>query len=254
LRIAIITGASSGIGKEFAIQLDKISSIDKFILISRHLEDLELVSELLSKETILLPIDLSEKNSINIINSYLINNDVSYLVNSAGFGKNGDFITLNLNDQLNMINLNCRAIVELTHLVIPFMNSTSSIINISSIAGFAPLGSFAIYGATKAFLNSFSVALKAELKHIGINILTVTPGSVDTNFQRRSRGNSGIKKKLFSKKSSAEAVVTKALVDLKKRRTFSTFSLTAITTRVLRKLISPLSGSRLAYHKIYSKK
>ena len=254
MTIAIITGASSGIGREFAIQLDKENSFDRFLLIGRDLLALEGLKSTLTKNATIISSDITANCSISKIVDIINNREVKYLINSAGFGRNGDFNELSLLEQLNMIDLNCRAVIELTHSVIPLMKSGASIINISSIAGFSPLGSFAIYGATKSFLNSFSVALRSELIPQNIKVLTVTPGSVDTNFQKRSRGDSDIKKKMFSKKSSAEMVVKRALKDLDKNRTFSTYGSTSTLARLLRKYISPLALSRLAYYKIYSKK
>ncbi len=249
--LAIITGASSGIGHEFAVQLDANIDIDEMWLIGRDINHLKECSAQLTTANKLFSIDLTNEKSLKIIEEKLQTKSVTYLVNSAGFGANGEFSELDLNNQLNMIELNCTALVELTHLVLPSLVKGGAIINISSIAGFSPLGAFAIYGATKAFVNSFSVALTAELKDSGRRVITVTPGSVDTNFQKRSRGTSNRKKKMFAKKSSTKDVVTKALKDLNSKRVYSTYGTTAILARVVRKLAAPFFIAKLAFTKIY---
>jgi short-subunit dehydrogenase len=251
--VAIITGASSGIGREFAIQLDKRESVDELWLIGRDADRLNETAARLSKSSRIFAINLSDGPQLKIVGDEFKKNNVEFLVNSAGFGLNGDFTELNMENQLDMIDLNCRAIVDLTHRVLPFIKKGGAVINISSIAGFSPLGAFAIYGATKSFLNSFSIALTAELKVEGMRVLTVTPGSVDTNFSKRSRGNSGREKKMFSNKATANDIVTKALKDLDRGRVISAFGTTAKLSRVARKLLSPFFVAKLAYTKIYPK-
>lgn len=256
MSIAVITGASSGIGAEFARQLALDSSIDEIWLIARSKKGLEKTATEIATKTRIIPMDLSERSSFQSLAELLKqeNYAVSALVNSAGFGKNGDFRELDLNEQLSMIDVNCRAVVQMTQTVVPFMGPGSIIYNISSISGFAPLGAFAIYGASKAFVNSFSIAIRSELSPKDIQVLTVAPGSVDTNFQTISRGTSTREKRLFAKKSSPVAVVRQAIKDGRRRRVFSLYGPTAIAARLLRRIISHRFLATLSYTKIYPKK
>lgn len=253
--IAIITGATSGIGEEFAIQLDKVNSIDEFWLIGRNRDKLNDLKNQLKTPVKLFSLDLTIQQNFDTIMSSLEQEKpiVEVLVNSAGFGLNGDFCELSLNEQLSMVDLNVKAVMSLTHISVPFMKQGSRIINISSIAGEAPLGAFAVYGASKSFLTHFSVALAVELKEKGISITTVLPGSVDTNFQKRSRGNSNRKKKLFAKKSTPQEVVEKAIKDSEKGKLYSVFGLTAKFAILFSKIVTKRFSADLAYNKIYSK-
>jgi len=256
VNIAIITGASSGIGKEFAIQLDRTNGYDEIWLVARRENRLIELSQNLSTPTKIFPIDLEKHDSLNLLEQTIAEQKVaiSTVVCAAGFGLNGDFCELNRSEQLQMIDLNCRSIVELTHICIPNMPYGSRFFMISSIAGAAPLGAFALYGASKSFLTSFSVAIAPELKPLGIDMTIVTPGSVETEFQNRSRGKDGRKKKLFAQKSSAEQVVNNALIDAKKGKLFSMYGIQARLAILVGKILSPYQSARLAYTKIYPKK
>lgn len=256
MSIAIITGASSGIGEEFALQLDSSKTFEEIWLIARREERLTKVAEKLSTPSRIFVLDLEQAGASAALEQALSENKrtVSLMVNSAGFGLNGDFHELDIKEQLSMIDLNCRAIVELTHMTIPFMKEGSRFINISSIAGAAPLGSFALYGASKSFLTDFSVSISAELAPLGIGMTIVTPGSVNTEFQKRSRGTSGRKKKLFAKKATAESVVAHALKDAARNRLFSTYGSSAKFAMLLGRFLPPYPMARLAYTKIYPKK
>lgn len=256
MNIAIVTGASSGIGKEFVKQLSADSSLDEIWMIARDFNRLSEASQQISTTTRLFSIALNDCNAYTDLVSALAQSKptVSVLVNSAGFGKNGDFSEIDIQDQMEMVDLNCRAVVQMTQIVLPFMSEGSTIYNISSISGFAPLGAFAVYGASKAFVNSFSLALRAELKKEKITVLTVTPGSVETNFQNISRGKSKREKKLFAKKSSAADVVKRALIDGRKGRVYSLFGKTANLARLLRRILPHRFVAKLSHTKIYPKK
>jgi len=254
--IAIITGASSGIGKEFAVQLDTTENYDEIWLIARSEDRLKQLGETLSTTCKVIPLDLEDEDAIDSLENLLNESgeDVNICVNSAGFGLNGDFRELSREEQLQMIDLNCRSVVQLSHLLIPFMPKGAHFINISSSAGAAPLGAFAIYGASKSFVTSFSYGLAAELHQLGIGMTIVTPGSVDTDFQKRSRGSCNRKKKLFSKKATAEEIVTEALKDMKRGKMISAFGFSAKLSLFLGKVLSHSYVANLAYTKIYPKK
>ncbi len=256
MRVGIITGASSGIGREFALQIAGGDYCDELWLIARNEAELQITADRADLPCRCLPLDLEVTAQYEALQALLQQEKplVSMVVNGAGFGKNGLFSEIDRSEQLAMIDLNCRAVVGVTQAVLPYMHRGSALITISSLAGFAPLASFGIYSATKAFASSLSVAIKAELAPRGIAVLTVTPGSVETNFHARSRGVSGRKKKLFSKKASAGDVVSQALVDLELRSTFSLFGIGSKIAFLLSKLLSPLATARFAQHKIYPKK
>ncbi len=254
--IAVITGASSGIGKEFAVQLDQSGVYDELWLIARSEDKMRLLSKSLTTSCKILTLDLENETNIDSLEDELnrSNSVVDICVNSAGFGLNGDFRELDCNEQLTMIDLNCRSIVQLTHIITPFMQNGSHYINISSSAGAAPLGAFALYGASKSFVTSFSYGVAAELEELGIGMTIVTPGSVDTEFQKRSRGKSNRKKKLFSKKSTANDIVTEALKDMKRNRLISAYGFSAKLSLFLGRVLSHSFIANLAYTKIYPKK
>ncbi len=256
MKIAIVTGASSGIGKEFAFQIDRQRNCDEIWLIARREDRLREMAAQMTTATRLLVLDLEHNDSILAIESLLESNNYEILsvVNAAGFGLNGDFCELNRREQLQMIDLNCRAVVSLTHTVIPFMKKGSRFYNISSIAGAAPLGAFALYGASKSFLTSFSVGIASEISELGIGMTIVTPGSVDTEFQQRSRGKNGRKKKMFASKATACEVVTQAFLDGKRGKLFSIYGTTARLGLLVGKILTPFQSARLAYTKIYPKK
>ena len=132
---------------------------------------------------------------------------------------------LALDDQLGMVDLNCRAVVDVAHRALSYMDKEAILINISSTASFGPLGAFAVYAATKAFVTSFSVALQAELIEKKIHVIAVCPGPTETEFSQVAHKGSTRNDSVFSKKASAEAVVKKALKDAKKKRTFSIYGL-----------------------------
>lgn len=208
-RIAIITGASSGMGSEFTKELFmnsenyKFGKFDEIWILARRSDrlrnlkyDLEKVAENnCSKEypeITAIEIDLSGTKGVTAFNAILKTTkkvesknggfEIGLLVNNAGFGTYGEFTETPLDKELEMIDTNCSTLTGLCGLAIPFMNEKSTIINVASLAAFLPLGNFAVYAATKSYVLSFSVALAAELKDKGIHVLAMCPGSVSTEF------------------------------------------------------------------------
>lgn len=183
MNIAIITGASSGLGVEYIKLLDK-RGYDMLCLIARREERLKNIAALCKTECKILPLDLTDGNAILQYKKFLSENNfnVKMLVNNAGFGKLGFFEEIDEDSTKNMIKLNCEALTEITHATIPFMKHKAEIINISSIASFVPNARMAVYCSTKAYVTSFSRALRYELKREKINVLAVCPGPMDTEF------------------------------------------------------------------------
>jgi short-subunit dehydrogenase len=254
MKIAIITGASSGIGREFARQLDR-EGLDQLWLIARRGELLEQLQSELSTACRLFPMDLKNQDEIESLRPLLESErpNISMLVNNAGFGKMGDFADAPLKHQLGMVEVNVSALVHITHLALPFMSRGSTLIHISSISGFAPLGAFNVYAASKAFVTFFSIALVSELKERGIHSLAVCPGPVETEFGKKSAKGSGRQKKMFTKKADPAAVVAKALRDARKKKTYSIYGLKANLIHLLVRFLPKRKAAEIAYNSVYKK-
>ena len=185
MRIAVITGASSGLGTEFAKAIDKNrNDIEQIWLLARRKEKLQEVANSLSKSTKIIVCDITDNNAILDYANQLKDEkaQVALLINNAGFGKIGNFYEISTQDNAGMIRLNCEALTVMASETIPFMPQNSEIINTCSIASFAPNTRMAVYSSTKAFVMSFSRALREELKNKKINVLAVCPGPMNTEF------------------------------------------------------------------------
>ncbi len=185
---ALVTGASSGIGREFALQLAAAGM--NLILIARrkHLLD-ALESELTQRygiRALVLPIDLCQANAINDIRSCLVAEGIKVrlLINNAAFGRWGPFEATSPEVYEEMVNLNTIAMVSLCHHFLQDLSffSTSAIINISSPAAYNPVPYMTVYAATKAFVSSFSQALYGEWKDRGVLVQTLVPGPTETEI------------------------------------------------------------------------
>jgi len=224
-KITIITGASSGLGAEFARQLYKaetMASADQdtkeFWLIARNSEKTggtikSITSECGTKNGISLrnfPMDISGRSGIEAFRETLEGEKkngeykIDTLVNNAGFGTYGEFTDTPLEKEIDMVDLNCASLTGICGLCIPLMEKGSSIINVSSLAAFLPLGNFAVYAATKSYVLSFSVALAAELRDRGIKVTALCPGSVSTNFANVA--SNGARKEVLHGKSPEKVV------------------------------------------------
>ncbi len=185
MKIAIITGASSGLGTHFALEADKArDDIEEIWLIARRRDRLAELSKSLNKKTKLLSLDLTSDESLAAL-SALLNEEkpqISLLINNAGFGRLGDFKELSSEDSRDMLRLNCEALTVITRMCLPFMKENGEIINTCSIASFAPNARMTVYSSTKAYVMSFSRGLRFELMPHKINVLAVCPGPMDTEF------------------------------------------------------------------------
>lgn len=185
MKIAIITGASSGLGKEFAFETSLgRTDIDEIWLVARRQNRLEELTEQISKKTKILSLDITSDSALNSLCELLkeTNPEISLLINNAGFGRLGDFDKTLPEDSRDMLRLNCEALTLITRICLPYMKENSEIINTCSIASFAPNARMAVYSSTKAYVLSFSKALRFELKPKKINVLAVCPGPMDTEF------------------------------------------------------------------------
>jgi short-subunit dehydrogenase len=211
-KLALITGASSGIGKELArIHASKNGDL---ILVARRIEELEkLKLELESQFKVkvwVIEQDLTATNAATNVYNFTKNNklEIDYLFNNAGFGGHGFFVDRPIAKDLEMIDLNISALVELSHLFLQDMKKRKSgkILNTASTAGFLPGPLQATYFATKAFVVSFSEALAHELKPYNISITALCPGPVKTEFEKTAGMTGG---NLFEKAASAKSTAEK---------------------------------------------
>ncbi len=254
MKIAIVTGASAGIGREFAVQLDD-KGLDELWLVARRMERLEELAGQLSTKVRPLCIDLRDEAAVASIGAFLEEEEaeVVYLVNNAGFGKLGDFAEIPSKDQLDNVDVNVRAVTQLSHICIPYMPRGSQMLHVSSIAGFAPLGGFAVYAATKAYVTSFSLGLLAELRGRGIHSIAVCPGPLDTEFGLHCHTHSPRKKRMFTKKALPDGMVRKALRDAARRRAYSVYGFVANLVTFVSWLLPKRMVAELAYRVVYRK-
>ncbi|HUA35323.1 MAG TPA: SDR family oxidoreductase [Candidatus Binataceae bacterium] len=186
---ALITGASSGLGEEFAYQLAR--EHHDLALVARRKDRLESVAlkarELGAKKVAIFAADLSAPGALAQLHTDVTaaGLEIGYLVNNAGFGTHGTFCELPMEREIEEIELNVTALVALCRLFAPAMASRKSgtIINVASTAAFQPVPWMATYGATKAFVLSFSEALSSELRESGVTVLALCPGPTRTEFQ-----------------------------------------------------------------------
>ena len=184
MNIAIITGASSGLGRKFT-ELADVEGLDELWLIARRKDRLQELSTACQTKVRSLPLDLTQKTSLQQINKLLQEEQpmVKILVNAAGFGKIGSYADIAIDDMLHMIDLNCRAAVAITQSALPHMERGCRILEICSIAGFQPIPYLGVYAASKAFLYRYSRALALELQPRGIIVTAVCPYWIkDTEF------------------------------------------------------------------------
>ncbi len=187
-RIAVITGASGGIGKCFALSLAEHRSYDEVWLVARSADKLESICASLPYKARAVPLDLTDKDACHCLSDLIEKEDakVGLLLNCSGYGKFESFENISLSENLGMIDLNCRALTELCYFCIPHMAEGSEIINIASVAAFQPIPYIGVYGASKAYVLSFSRALSRELKGKGIRVLAVCPFWTRTGFFDRA--------------------------------------------------------------------
>ena len=186
MKTAIITGASSGLGREFARQLtDVFPDIACCWLIARREDRLEEVArEMVGVETVCLPLDLCDPAAFTALEEKLVAEkpEVAMLINNAGCGYLGLMGETRTDLQTRMVDLNVRALTAVTNLVIPYMPAGAHILSTSSIAAFCPTPRMTVYGATKAYVSSFTVGLSEELRRREISVTAVCPGPMKTEF------------------------------------------------------------------------
>ncbi len=224
MKIALITGASSGFGERFvanlAEYLKKGDDIDEIWAVARRLERLEKLQNFTEIKVRPVCGDITSNQFLSSLKELFVENKVQIklLINCAGYGKIGEFDEILLEDNCGQIRLNCEALTAITQIALPYMDKNSDILNVASVAAFLPQPQFAVYAATKSYVLSFSKALRVELKKRNINVTTLCPGPAKTEFFNVAET---IKKMPAFKRSfmyDADFVVKKGLKGLKKKR------------------------------------
>jgi len=184
VKLAIITGASSGIGREFARQLRASGEADAFWLIARREDRLAALAKELDCPCRIIPADLTAPEGIAAVTDALAAERpaVRYLINCAGFGKFGGFSEVAEQDVIHMIDLNVKALVLLTHRVLPYMERGGRILEMGSGSCFTPLPYFNIYASTKSFVLHYTKGLRDEIRPLGVTATCFCPGWVGTEF------------------------------------------------------------------------
>ena len=221
MKIAIVTGASSGMGKEFVLQLSNYICVDEIWVVARRTDALEALKKEVSTPVRPIPLDLCKEESFTAFADLLKQEspDVKLLVNAAGFGKFGDFRQIPLEDDLRMIDLNCKSLVAMTRITLPYMAAGSHILQLDSLSAFQPVPYITTYGATKSFVLSYTRAANAELRGTGIRMMAMNPGWVKTEFFNHAfQTNENGKVQYFNYLYEAKDVVATGLRDLYKTK------------------------------------
>ena len=184
---ALITGASSGLGAEFARQLAPRAST--LVLVARRAERLDALRAVLERPGLVIhcrQVNISEATEVNALAEWLFASGIklNFLINNAGLGDHGRFETSDWERVRQMLDVNIGALTRLTHALLPMLKAQAgaAILNVSSSAGFFPIPKMAVYAATKAYVTSFSEAIRAELRDSGVRVTALCPGPVSTGF------------------------------------------------------------------------
>ncbi len=199
MKIAIITGVTSGLGVEFLKSVSTAhSDLDEIWIIARRIDRLNEIAKSYPQKIRPIALDLCDEESIETLKNLIKNEtpDIRVLINNAGFGELGEFYKNDYKTQMSMIDLNNRALTALCTICAEYMTKGAYIINVSSIASFAPTPRMAVYCSTKAYVLSFTKCIREELKPKKINALAVCPGPMRTEFLDVA-GISGGKSKTF---------------------------------------------------------
>lgn len=240
--LAIITGASSGLGRDFGKFLDEHGEykVDELIVIARRRERLEELKNSLSIPTTVYPMDMREEDELDEFEKFLKkkveeeNFDIKYLINSAGLGFKGESLELGAEKEIGTLKINCEAQISIIHIVANLMREGGNIIQIASVAAFSPIGYMNAYSASKGFIYNYTRGLRSELLKKGINVTTVCPYFIDdTEFV--GKANMGDKKFFLPLKS--KHVVKKAMRDTKRKFAMSTPGIVAMANRIFSGLV-----------------
>ena len=217
MNIAIVTGASSGMGREFVLQLSRYVQVDEIWAIARRESALEALKAEVAVPVRPIVLDLLESTSFDAFAKLLETEkpNIKLLVNAAGFGKFGAYHKVSLEDDCRMIDLNCKALLVMTRLCVPYMQPGSHILQLDSLSAFQPVPYITTYGATKSFVLSYSRSMNRELKSKGIRVMAMNPGWVKTEFFNHAfQTNGDGEVRYFDRLYEADEVVSTGLKDL----------------------------------------
>lgn len=244
MNIAIVTGASSGMGREFVLQLSQYVTVDEIWVIARRAGALEALKSEVRVPVRPIPLDLGKSESFTALENLLATEkpNVKLLVNAAGFGKFGTFDRIGAEDECKMIDLNCKALVMLTRICVAYMTAGAHILELDSLSAFQPVPYITTYGATKAFVLSYSRAVGRELKSRGIRVMAMNPGWVKTEFfDHAFQSNEQNEVKYFDRLYEAKDCVATGLKDL--YTTNKDYSVHGFMTRMQVRLVKFLPHS-----------
>ena len=221
MKIAVITGASSGMGREFAKAIDEAYALDELWVIARRAERLETLKSECRTPVRALPWDLSAPENLHAYKALLEQEkpEIRLLVNAAGYGLFGEAGELDVENQLGIVALNDTALSAMCLCSLPYMQRGDAIANLGSNSSWQPVPYMTVYAASKAYVLSFSRALGRELRSRGIHVLCVCPGWIRTEFFDRAKHDDTIS--YFDRWYTSSEVVARAMKDLKKRKAVS---------------------------------
>ena len=240
-KIAVITGASSGMGRRFAETIEQYGALDEVWAIARRAPELEALRKTVPFPIRPLALDLTDRRSFAAYAEALAAEpvEVGLLLNASGFGKFRAVVDTPLEVNLNMTDLNCQAVVALCQLTAPYMPRGGQIINIASVAAFQPIPYINVYGATKAFVLSFSRALNRELRSRGVRVMALCPFWTRTAFFARATTEGGGESvvKMYVAMYEPEQLVQRAWRDARRGKDVSQFGFVARFQTALAKLL-----------------
>ena len=238
-KIALVTGANGGFGKEFVKLLLQERSLDEIWCVARSESKLNALRGELGEKLVPIPLDLTHRDSLNVIRDRLEGEkpDLRFLVNNAGFDKFGPYDAIDVDTSLNMIDLNVSAVVALGLICIPHMGRGSHILNVASLASFLPLPYMDLYAATKVFVRHYTRALHVELKDKGVSATAVCPGWMKTGLFDRAETGADKTVRNFTGLTTPDRVARKALEDAKRGRDMSTCGAFTKVTHLASKLL-----------------
>lgn len=223
--IAIVTGASSGMGKEFVKILDKNEQLDEIWVIARSQARLDALKDEISTPIKVISLDLTKTESLEKY-SELLNSEkpeIKFLINCSGYGKFGCAESIPIPEAMGMIDLNCKALVAITQASLPYLKKGSHIVELCSLSAFQPVPYINVYAASKAFVLSYSRGLYQEIKGRGISVTAVCPGWVRTAFFDRANQTDNKAITYFFKMYEAADVIKKAYRDAVKGKQVSVY-------------------------------
>lgn len=239
--IALITGASSGLGRAYAHELGRSPRVDGFWLVARRRDRLEKLAGRLHKPVRIIEADLLDPDDFSALVQRIDEEkpDVSYLVNAAGFCKFGYYDDVSQAGSDGMVDLNCRACVDLCVACIPHMARGSRILNVVSVAGFLPLPGLNVYAASKAFMLSYSRSLRWEVAGRGIVVTAVCPFWMKTEFMQVGEGTGSGRTtvKHFPLAQKPETVASRSLLANRIGFATATCGLPALVLRIFSKFL-----------------